>query len=606
MENEAKLFEKSFKNWKFLSNSQPDLPARIWVCWDPNFCDILMLQKSNQFIFVKVNVFDTDSSFFATFVYAENKHELRVPLFFDLKKIALNHASHPSISLGDFNVVQFSHEKMEGKEVWSHANEFFNSLVLEFELDDLCYKGCQFTWSNKRGGESLLMRGGLLLILILMLFFFPPGVSDHSPVVVHLGGEEAKFRKPFKFFDFWANHFSFLPRVHGVWVKYIRGSPMFRVCQKLKTLKPILKDLNKKEYSEISTRVGAAKDHLLNSQIKLDKDPMNLNLQETERAAYVKYVDLSKAEESLAHQKSRIQWLGLGDRNSKFFFRTVKGNVNKGRIHSVVLPNGDRVTKSAEVHNSFVDYFTNLFGKPFVDSYNGSERINGLITKRVSETQYHSLARELWVARNNRVFSKDMVPEEVVIKCIVDMVRFRVMHITNLKTNHTDRWYLSSWRLPNTMLKLAATDVYGACFPSDVSIDNWSTTMSRICLGYMVWQQFRILDGAAWFDLQFGFTRSLKLDMFVLMAAICASCVKIDFPLCSFSLECRGIFAYPCGMYTGVHDIMFPSDFCYVDIGGVHVPHQIYMRHMNTLRLLSIMLGFFSLVLWLIIFILSR
>ena len=67
---------------------------------------------------------------------------------------------------------------------------------------------------------------------------------------------------------------------------------MFRVCQKFKTLKPILKDLNKKEYSEISTRVGVAKDHLLNSQIKLDKDPMNLTLQETERAAYVKYVDL--------------------------------------------------------------------------------------------------------------------------------------------------------------------------------------------------------------------------------------------------------------------------------------------------------------------------
>ena len=83
MENEAKLFANSFKNWNFLSNSQPDLPARIWVCWDPNFCDILMLQQSNQYIFVKIHVFDTDSSFFAFFVYAENKHELRVPLFFD-------------------------------------------------------------------------------------------------------------------------------------------------------------------------------------------------------------------------------------------------------------------------------------------------------------------------------------------------------------------------------------------------------------------------------------------------------------------------------------------------------------------------------------------
>ena len=57
------------------------------------------------------------------------------------------------------------------------------------------------------------------------------------------------------------------------------------------------------------------------------------------------------------------------------------------------------------------------------------------------------------------MFSKDIVPEEVVIKCIVDMVRFRVMHITNLKTNHNDNWYLSSWKLPRTMLKHAAADV---------------------------------------------------------------------------------------------------------------------------------------------------
>ncbi|XP_028105731.1 uncharacterized protein LOC114304778, partial [Camellia sinensis] len=85
----------------------------------------------------------------------------------------------------------------------------------------------------------------------------------------------------------------------------------------------------------------------------------------------------------------------------------------------------------------------------------------------ITKLAFTCTAYQLWVARNNRVFSKDIVPEGVVIKCIVDMVRFR--------------------------------------------------------------QQF--LDGAAWFVLQFGLTRSSKLDMIVLMAAICASCVKIDFPL---------------------------------------------------------------------------
>ena len=140
-----------------------------------------------------------------------------------------------------------------------------------------------------------------------------------------------------------------------------------------------------------------AKEQLFNSQIKLDKDPMNLTLQEEERNAYGRYVDLSKAEESLAHQKSRVQWLGLGDRNSKFFFRTNKGNVNRGRIHSVVLPDGARVTKSDEVHKSFVDSFTSLFGKPITDHYKGNDRISKLVTKRVSEAQYHILAREVTV-----------------------------------------------------------------------------------------------------------------------------------------------------------------------------------------------------------------
>ncbi|XP_028120128.1 uncharacterized protein LOC114317571 [Camellia sinensis] len=86
---------------------------------------------------------------------------------------------------------------------------------------------------------------------------------------------------------------------------------------------------------------------------------------------------------------------------------------------------------------------------------------------------------QLWIARNNRVFSKDMVPEEVVIKGIVDMVRY------------LDGWYKEHY------------------FPSDVSLYNCglsvvsiymcgSTTMSRYCSGCMGWQQTGYEDVAVW------------------------------------------------------------------------------------------------------------
>lgn len=60
---------------------------------------------------------------------------------------------------------------------------------------------------------------------------------------------------------------------------------------------------------------------------------------------------------------------------------------------------------------------------------------------------------QLWIARNNRIFKKEMIPEEVVIKYIVDMIRFRMMSMTNCTRHSSDRWFLNSWRLPHTILK---------------------------------------------------------------------------------------------------------------------------------------------------------
>ncbi|KAL7246796.1 hypothetical protein ACSBR2_001828 [Camellia fascicularis] len=526
---------------------------------------------TNQFIFCKVTVLDGDISFFSAFMYAENNHVLRLPLFCELQMIANTHAGSPIMFLGDFNAVRFYYDKMGGKDGWNKKKEVFNSMILDSELEDLSYKGCQFTWSNKRGdGEFITSKIDRVLVNEKWLtvnpnsfaHFLPSGVSDHSPTVVSFCPVVAKSRKPFKFFDFWADHNDFLPRVFDVWRKYIRGSPMFRVCQKLQTLKPILKDLNKREYSEISTRVVLAKDQLLSFQVKLDKDPMNVILQEEERGAYAKYVDLSKVDESLAYQKYRVQWLGLGDRNFKFFFRTIKGNINRGRIHSVILSNGDRVTNSEVVHTTFVDYFTGLLGKPFDDQYNGYHRISDLITKKstwnflrksfdkvawaniiwgphnipkvsmvvwmailgrlntgdrlkifevtqsaeyvfckhpyedhnhlffecpfsdriwqciqqklnvnwpylkwadlikyivnsvkgnslksiITKLAFTCTVYQLWLARNNRIFRNEMLPEEVIIKCIEDMVRFRVMHISNLKSHHSDSWYIATMK----------------------------------------------------------------------------------------------------------------------------------------------------------------
>ncbi|XP_028074557.1 uncharacterized protein LOC114276918 [Camellia sinensis] len=224
----------------------------------------------------------------------------------------------PIVILGDFNAIRYPYEKFGGSVSWSKDKEEFNSYILKSELVDLSYGGCQFTWANKRtSGDYIGTKIDRVLVNEAWLdtfptsfaTFLPSGISDHSPAVVNVSDKVTSFKKPFKYFDFWVDHKDFSSVVSIVWNQYIHGLPMFRVCQKLKYLKPELKALNKKDFSDITTRVQTSKSELFSAQCKLDKDLCNSDLQKLERNIYKQHVDLLAVEESLAHQKSRVQCL---------------------------------------------------------------------------------------------------------------------------------------------------------------------------------------------------------------------------------------------------------------------------------------------------------
>ena len=93
-------------------------------------------------------------------------------------------------------------------------------------------------------------------------------------------------------------------------------------------------------YSDISNRVMNVKQDLEKIQQELDKNPSDGNLQRKEKELCIIYTDLMKMEESEARQKSRVQWLDLGDKNSSFFFKCINNNRNRERIHNILLPSG--------------------------------------------------------------------------------------------------------------------------------------------------------------------------------------------------------------------------------------------------------------------------
>ena len=87
------------------------------------------------------------------------------------------------------------------------------------------------------------------------------------------------------------------------------------------------------------------------------------------------------------------------------------------------------------------------------------------------------------IERNNRIFNKELKPEEVVIKSVIQMVRDRTLSLKNIPRSNGVKWFLDKWSLPETILKPIASEMGGLL--SDVSSLNVGREMVSLYEGFM-------------------------------------------------------------------------------------------------------------------------
>ncbi|KAK8533055.1 hypothetical protein V6N12_076336 [Hibiscus sabdariffa] len=71
--------------------------------------------------------------------------------------------------------------------------------------------------------------------------------------------------------------------------------------------------------------------------------------------------DLIDKDEAYWSQRSRVQWLREGDRNTEFFHARVTGRRKKNWIKGLTTSDGHWCSKLSELHRVAVDYFEGLF-----------------------------------------------------------------------------------------------------------------------------------------------------------------------------------------------------------------------------------------------------
>lgn len=79
----------------------------------------------------------------------------------------------------------------------------------------------------------------------------------------------------------------------------------------------------------------------------------SIPLVQQEKAQQIVVHDLMAAEESILQQKSSIKWSQLGDQNTSFFHKAVKGKQSRNAIKSVFAANGTTLSNSDDIQAKF-------------------------------------------------------------------------------------------------------------------------------------------------------------------------------------------------------------------------------------------------------------
>ena len=166
----------------------------------------------------------------------------------------------------------------------------------------------------------------------------------------------------------------------------------------MKLLKADLRALNKDIYGDLPVRVNEAYNDLCAKQTEAMNNPQTSTF-EAASDAWERWHHISGIEEQFFYQKSRTQWLGLGDRNIRFYHRVTQSRNARNTIRRIIAADGSILTDLQEIKKEASSHFENfLQGTPAELEVMSHEKLQELIDYRCPDGEATSLVAPVQAA----------------------------------------------------------------------------------------------------------------------------------------------------------------------------------------------------------------
>jgi ribonuclease HI len=328
-----------------------------------------------------------------TCVYGEAQVSERYKTWDTLKGMASN-SPLPWLCIGDFNEVLRQDEHI-GIGPRSQAQiQGFRDTVDICGLNDLGFTGSSWTYEKKvAGGTYTRVRLDRALCSMDWMTSFPQAVvnhltaatSDHKPIQIQF--EVPAIRKgphQFRFELMWETHEELKPTVVAGWNTTTIATTVKGVMEKLKGLSANLTRWNRDSF-------GSVRKQIKNMKIELEQlqgDPARSGPTHAELKIVEKLVELYYREEVMWRQRSRVQWLAAGDKNTKFFHQRACMRRRKNLIKSLTKLDGTITNDPLEMQALAKEFYHELFTSQGV---NGMDAVLEHVPQKVTANMNESL-----------------------------------------------------------------------------------------------------------------------------------------------------------------------------------------------------------------------
>ncbi|KAH0645446.1 hypothetical protein KY284_033330 [Solanum tuberosum] len=238
--------------------------------------------------------------------------------------------------MGDFNTLLNVEDRRGGSLVQETETRDFNEYLIDTATATLTSVGRDFTWSN----GSVFSKIDWAIVNAEWMINLPPG----------------------------ADHYDFNKIVDVAWQEHTTADTILgRTWQKVQHVRRGFKQLDTGEYKKVGAKVKCLRELLTQIQAQMRDHNQYSVLAEHEREIRRQLEKWLNVEESIMSQKSRIQWLALGDSNTAFFHASLKCSYAQNSIHKLINGHGDLLYRPDDIKIENFHFYKDLQQLPAVN-----------------------------------------------------------------------------------------------------------------------------------------------------------------------------------------------------------------------------------------------